>query len=189
MSAIAVFLLQSALIVGVFPSVWYVTPLRRVLPLAVFQILIGIALGPSLFGGWSAILFPPGGMSALVTVANLGLVVFAFVLGLHLDSSIFRADRGRSFALVSLGSIVVPVACGALAGTWIAGLFPDALGTHASVHQFASGIGICIGVTALPVLAAILKEMGPLSTRIGKQALGYAAVNDFSSLSRTAKRR
>ena len=43
---------------------------------------------------------------------------------------------------------------------------------------FAIAIGICIGVTALPVLGAILREMDLLGRRIGHFALGIAAVND-----------
>ena len=43
---------------------------------------------------------------------------------------------------------------------------------------FATAIGICIGVTALPVLGAILREMDLLGRKIGDLALGIAAVND-----------
>ena len=38
--------------------------------------------------------------------------------------------------------------------------------------------GICIGMTALPVLGALLNEMGLLGRRIGHLALGIAGIND-----------
>lgn len=181
MSQIFVFFLQATLVVGVPPILWYLTPIRRLVPLAVLQILIGIALGPSLLGRVSPdafqALFPPDGFASLETVSNLAIVLFAFALGLHLDPATF-AGRGRAFALLSTGSILVPVTFGIGAGIWIWSLYPDALGTEASLWEFAAGIGICIGVTALPVLAAILTEMNLLKSRLGQQALGCAAVND-----------
>jgi hypothetical protein len=39
-------------------------------------------------------------------------------------------------------------------------------------------VAVCIAVTALPVLAAILREMGLIGTRLGQTALALAAVND-----------
>jgi Kef-type K+ transport system membrane component KefB/GT2 family glycosyltransferase len=170
-------------IVGLIPVLWYLTPIRRLVPLVVFQIIAGIALGPSILGRLEpeifTTLFPPAGFTALYAIANLGLVVFAFVLGLHLDYSALFSRRGNSFVLISTSSIAVPLLIGVAAGAWIGELFPDVSGPHAGKMQFAAAIGICIGVTALPVLAAILIEMKLLPTRIGQQALGYAAVNDF----------
>jgi Kef-type K+ transport system membrane component KefB len=43
---------------------------------------------------------------------------------------------------------------------------------------FAMAIGIATGVTALPVLGAILREMDLLGRRLGDLALGIAAVNN-----------
>jgi Kef-type K+ transport system membrane component KefB/GT2 family glycosyltransferase len=176
-------LIQAAVIVGLPPVLWYLTPVRRLVPLAVFQIIAGITLGPSVLGRLEpeifTTLFPPAGFTALYAISDLGLVVFAFVLGLHLDYSTLFSRRGKTFALVSTSSLAVPLLIGVAAGAWIGGLFPDASGPHAGKMQFAAAIGICVAVTALPVLAAILIEMKLLHTRIGQQALGYAAVNDF----------
>ena len=176
-----VFLVQATIVVGLPPILWYCTPLRRLVPLAVFQILMGIALGPSLLGwlapGVFATLFPAAGFVPLVTVANLAIVLFAFAVGVHLDFASL-AGRGRSFAFLSGGSILVPVAFGVASGYLMLRLYPAALGPQATAWEFAAGIGICVGVTALPVLAAILAELRLLQTRIGQQALGCAAVND-----------
>ena len=43
---------------------------------------------------------------------------------------------------------------------------------------FAAAIGVCAGVTALPVLGAILVQLGWLKRRIGQLALACAALND-----------
>ena len=45
---------------------------------------------------------------------------------------------------------------------------------------FATGIAICTGVTALPVLSAILLEMDLLASRIGQLAIAIAAANDMA---------
>ena len=177
-----VFLIQTAIVVGVPPIIWYLTPVRRGhVPLAVLQILTGIALGPSLLGWLSPeafqLLFPASSFGSLTMVANFAVVLFAFALGLHIDVSAF-AGRGRAFALLSASSILVPVGLGVCAGILIWSLYPNAVGAEAGYWEFASGIGICIGVTALPVLAAILTEMKLLKSRVGQQALACAAVND-----------
>ena len=72
----------------------------------------------------------------------------------------------------------MPTAAGFLGGLWIAVHQPGELGVGISPVAFATAFGICIGVTALPVLGAILREMDLLGRRIGSYALGIAAVND-----------
>jgi Kef-type K+ transport system membrane component KefB len=55
---------------------------------------------------------------------------------------------------------------------------PGLVGPEASVPVFAAAIGICLAVTALPVLAALLKEMKIVHSDLGQQALGFAAMTD-----------
>lgn len=105
------------------------------------------------------------------------MLLFGFVTGLHLEADAFLG-RGRSFALVAGASVAVPTAAGFLGGLWIAVQQPTELGGGIGPIEFAIAIGICIGVTALPVLGAILREMDLLGGRIGSYALGIAAVND-----------
>ena len=177
------FALQVAIIIGLAPTIWYLTPIRRVLPLAVLQILVGIALGPSLLGRISPpamqALFPAGSLPALGAIADAAIVLFALTIGLHLDLSILL-QRGRGFARVCTGSIVLPVLLGVACGLWIALMFPEAVGLHASTLRFACGMGICFGVTALPVLASILSDMGLIGSRLGQMALACATVSDIA---------
>src|SRR6266851_3333014 len=75
--------------------------------------------------------------------------------------------------------VVVQILVGvALGGLWIITHQPAELIGGVNPLAFATAIGICIGVTALPVLGAILREMDLLGRRIGNYALGIAAVND-----------
>src|SRR5207302_6055517 len=86
--------------------------------------------------------------------------------------------RGGAFAIVAGASVAVPTAAGFIGGLWIIARQPAELGGGVGAVGFATAIGICIGVTALPVLGAILREMDLLGRRIGNYALGIAAVND-----------
>ncbi|PWC43559.1 cation:proton antiporter [Azospirillum sp. TSO22-1] len=175
------FLVQAILLIAVPFLLWRLSGIRRVAPMVVIQILFGVALGPSLLGWvapnlWEA-LFAPKILAPLSGLSWLAVVLFAFLTGLHLDVTEFRG-KSRAFVAVSLSSLVVPTLLGTGLGWWIAGALPGMAGPAASPALFAVGFGVCLGVTALPVLGAILREMGLIEQRVGRLALGYAAVND-----------
>ena len=183
MSPELIFLIQ-ALAILVFPvMVWRGLFLRGAVPLVVVQILVGVALGPTLFGRLAPDLyhmfFNPKTLTPLWGVASIAVLLFGFVTGLHLETSSFRG-RGRAFALVAGASVGVPTAAGFFGGLWIAAHQPGAIAGGLSPYAFGTAFGICIGVTALPVLGAILREMNLLGGKIGNYALGIAAINDAS---------
>jgi Kef-type K+ transport system membrane component KefB len=105
------------------------------------------------------------------------VLLFAFLTGLHVDIDTVRG-RGRAFAAISAASVVIPSSLGVVVGLLIGIRHPAALGARHDLIQFACAIGICLGVTALPVLGAILSEMDVLGSKIADLALGIAAVND-----------
>lgn len=176
-----VFLIQALLLIVVPFALWRAAGVRRVAPMVVVQILFGIALGPSLLGrvapeAWGTLFGPPA-LGPLVGLSWLAVVFFAFLTGLHLDVADMRG-RGRAVAAVSLSSMIVPTIAGTGAGVWVADAFPAMAGPAATPVLFAAGFGVCLGVTALPVLGAILREMGLTATPLGTLALACAAVND-----------
>ncbi len=152
--------------------------LRRVIPLAVLQVLIGIALGPSLFGRLapqlSSTIFRPETIAPLSGLASIAVLLFSFVTGLHLDLSRLRG-RTSALGMIAASSLLLPFVSGCAAGAWIAGWDATA-GAHPI--GFAVAIGICTSVTAIPVLSAILREMGLLADHVGQTALSLAAIND-----------
>src|SRR6266700_6757493 len=176
-----IFLVQALAILVLPVAVWRVLRLRGTVPLVVVQILVGVALGPTLFGRLAPetyhLFFNPATLTPLWGVASIAVLLFGFVTGLHLDPADFLG-RGRAFALVAGASVAVPTAAGFLGGLWIIAHQPSELMGGINPLGFATAIGICIGVTALPVLGAILREMDLLGRRIGNYALGIAAVND-----------
>jgi len=173
------FLLVALAVVVAPYLVWRVPAVRRVAPLAVVQIMAGVLLGPSGLGLMLPALhhavFTGPVLAQLDGVATAGVLLYVFVTGLHLHPATLRTE-GRRLGSVAAGSVLVPLALGAAAGWWMAGIDPGA--ASAGLPGFVASVAICIAVTALPVLAAILREMGLLGTRIGQTGLAVAALND-----------
>jgi len=142
-------------------------------PPVVGEIIAGILLGPTLFGGKiTTTLFPLTLRPALSALANLGVVLFMFVVGYELDLRLIRG-RERVAASVSVSSIILPLSLGAGLGVWLAS-------RHHVRHvlPFALFVGTAMAVTAFPVLARILTDRGMHRTRIGGLALASAAIDD-----------
>ena len=142
-------------------------------PPVIGEILAGVLIGPTLFGTVvSDRLFPTEVRPALTGLANVGLVLFMFIIGYELDHGLVR-DRKRVAISVSIGSIVVPLGLGIALATWLAG-------RHAVPHvlPFALFMGAAMAVTAFPVLARILADRGMLRTEVGGLALAGGAVDD-----------
>jgi Kef-type K+ transport system membrane component KefB len=181
MTSELIFLLQAFVIITVPFALSRLLRLDGMVPLVVIQILLGIAFGPSLFGRIAppvyGMLFNASTLAPLSGAASIAVLFFGFITGLHLDVDSFRG-RGNAFAAIAAASVIVPTALGVAAGLLLAIRHPGELGPRGDFFTFGSAIGICLGVTALPVLGAVLREMGLLGQRIGSLALGIAAVND-----------
>ena len=142
-------------------------------PQVIGEILAGILLGPTFFHGHlTKTLFPTPLISPLTALADLGLVLFMFVVGYDVDLRLIRG-RERVAVGVSTGSLILPLIGGSLLGIWLAHRNHV---TH--VSTFALFIGTAMAATAFPVLARILTERGLHRTRIGGLALASAAIAD-----------
>ena len=152
-------------------------------PPVIGEILAGILLGPSLLGSvWfsSWFGFSPGGelfpadvRPALKALANVGLVLFMFVVGMELDQKLVRG-KGRVAAGVSLGSMLLPFGLGCGVALWLA----DQHAAHNKTLAFVLFFGAAMSATAFPVLARILTDRGMQRTELGGLALASAAVID-----------
>lgn len=178
-----IFLVQALTVVALPVALLRLSGLKGVVPLVVVQVATGIALGPSLLGRLApecySLFANPTSLASLSGIGSVAVLVFGLITGLHLDPSIFR-DHSRTTSVVAAASVVVPATLGFLAGYWIIARHPEELSPGISPAQLAAAIGICTGVTALPVLGAILGEMKLLGHRIGHLALGAAGFNDMA---------
>jgi len=150
-------------------------------PQVVGEMIAGIVLGPSLLG-WLApslhqSLFPDASLATLGMVGQLGLVFYMFLIGASLDLGHLRSN-GSMALVTSLTSIAIPFA----AGVTLALIFytPLALPTTSRL-AFALFLGVCLSITAFPVLARILAELDLLPTRLGTVAISCAAVDDVTA--------
>ncbi|MDX3380111.1 cation:proton antiporter [Streptomyces niveiscabiei] len=142
-------------------------------PPVIGEIIGGILLGPTLFdGAITSALFPAAVRPSLTDLADIGVCVFMFLVGLEFNRDLLRG-QGRIAASVSLSAIVLPFSLGALLALHLAADHPtdDRL-------AFVLFLGTAMSVTAFPVLARILTDKGLISTPIGGLALASAAVDD-----------
>ena len=169
----ATILLDLALILALARVVGWVFA-RLGMPPVVGEILAGVILGPSIFGpAFSARLFPPAQVPYLSLLANIGLVLFMFVVGLELDISLVRG-RGRVAFSVSIASIVLPFTLGIALATYL----PASQNPQGEFWPFALFVGAAMSVTAFPVLARILTDRNMHHTSTGTLAMACAATDD-----------
>lgn len=141
------------------------------------EIIGGLLLGPSALGlVWPQAgrwLFQADVLDSLNKAAQLGLVVFMFLLGCELRTD--RIERPRTVVAGLIGGMGLPFVVGA--GIALAA-GPMLLGEGASTTGHALFFGLALAITALPVLARILVDLGLDRTGVGALSLSTAAIGD-----------
>jgi Kef-type K+ transport system membrane component KefB len=149
-------------------------------PPVVSEMVTGVVLGPSVFGAllpaWQAALFPAASMPVLFVVAQLGLALYMFLVGVEFRVDLFR-QRVPSAVSVSTTGIVVPFSLGALIAMAI---HADGtmFGGAVTAAQGALYLGAAMSITAFPMLARIVHERGLSGTSLGTLALAAGAIDD-----------
>jgi Kef-type K+ transport system membrane component KefB len=150
-------------------------------PRVVGEIAGGLLLGPLVLGQVAprsfAALFPHGSLGLLEGVSRVGLILFLSVIGAELDIAAIRRNT-RGVVATMAGSVLVPFAMGCAIAPLLWLRFP----AHGGFTGFALFTGIAMSITALPVLASILRDRAsigrPVSHEIAAVALLSAAGND-----------
>ncbi|MCO1654438.1 cation:proton antiporter [Pseudonocardia sp. S2-4] len=156
--------------------------LRLGQPAVIGEIVAGIALGPTLLGllpgDLDALLFPTEVRPHLSVIAQLGLALFMFIVGLEVDLGLIRG-RGRAAGTVATGAMVLPLVLGAAVALV---LYPhhdtNADGEPIPQLAFVLFLGVAMSITALPVLARILTERRMHRIPTGVLALACAVIDD-----------
>jgi Kef-type K+ transport system membrane component KefB len=150
-------------------------------PPVIGEVVSGILLGPSLLGrvapGVESYLFPDSARPALGVVAQLGVILYMFVVGLEFDAGSLRR-RAAPFVFISQASIAVPFLLGLGLATLI---YPELSQPGVAFIAFAMFMGIAMSITAFPVLARILTDRALSRTDLGVAALTCAAVDDVTA--------
>ena len=146
----------------------------------VSEMVAGVLLGPSLFGlvapEAQAWIFPKASMPVLFAIAQVGLVLYMFIVGLEFDVQVMLS-RVRGALVVSWIGVVVPVVLGGMAAVALR----DGAPLLADTVSLASGalyLGAAMSITAIPVLARIIHEKGIARTRLGTLTLAAGASDD-----------
>jgi len=141
----------------------------------------GIALGPSLLGRASpdayAFLLPPPIVPLLNVVAQAGIAIYMFLVGLELNVDRVRW-RARATIAISNAGIVAPFLLGVALAIY---LYPRLSTSAVPFTSFALFVGTAMSITAFPVLARILSDRRLTETDLGAVALTCAAVDDASA--------
>ncbi|MFD4420184.1 cation:proton antiporter [Agromyces sp. NPDC058484] len=129
-------------------------------PLVVFEIVLGLLLGPAILG-WIV----PDDFAEFF--ADFGLAMLFFLAGNEID---FRTIRGRPLSRAAIGWII-----SLAAGIGLAAL----IAPHLSAAAF---VGIALTSTALGTIMPILRDSGDLRTPFGAAVIALGAVGEFGPL-------
>jgi Kef-type K+ transport system membrane component KefB len=148
-------------------------------PTVIGEILAGVLLGPSILGSVapqiSAALFQGPQTQLLGSLAWLGSVFLLLVAGTEVNLATLIQER-RVVAFTSLVGIAVPFSVGLILGL---NLPEHYLIAPERRILFSLFIGTALSISAIPLVAKILMDLGLLRTNVGQTILGSAIVNDL----------
>jgi len=149
-------------------------------PQVIGEMIAGVILGPSLLGTLAPdlqlFLFPPESKQLLYVVAQTGIAIYMFLVGLDFRSDDFKAHAPSAVA-VSVSGIVVPFIV-AIVATPLLQQVPGLFSAGVSQFNATLFLGAAIAITAFPVLARIIHDRNLAGTLIATQALSAAAIGD-----------
>lgn len=150
-------------------------------PQVIGEMIAGLMLGPSFLGriapGAAAYLLPNQVAPYLSVLAQIGVILYMFLVGVELDTTLL-GRRSHASVAISHASIIAPFLLGSGLALW---LYPRLATADIPFTVFALFIGVAMSITAFPVLARILTDRRMHQSRMGTIALGCAAVDDVTA--------
>lgn len=150
-------------------------------PPVIGEVAAGILLGPSFLGwiwpGAAAFVLPPMVAPYLGVIAQLGVILYMFLVGLELNAGFLRQHAHVTVA-ISHASIVAPFLLG---GALALVLYPRYSTSAVPFTSFALFVGVAMAITAFPVLARILTDRRMQNTQLGTIAIACAATDDVTA--------
>jgi K+:H+ antiporter len=150
-------------------------------PPVIGEVVAGILLGPSFLGRIAPeiadFLLPASVAPFLSVIAQLGVVLYMFLVGLELNAELLHS-RAQATLAISHASIVVPFVLGSALSL---GLYATLAAGGVPFTSFALFMGVAMSITAFPVLARILTDHRMAKTELGVIALSCAATDDVTA--------
>ena len=151
-------------------------------PSVIGELLAGIVLGPSVFGKiWPAgfewfLPDDPAQSAALLAVSWVGVALLLLVTGFETDPTLIRR-MGAAVAYVGTGSLGIPL----VVGFGIGMVLPDSfIGTEDDRVLLAMFMAVALSISALPVIAKILSELGLMRRNFGQLILAAGMLDDVA---------
>lgn len=150
-------------------------------PAVIGELGAGLLVGPSVLGrvapDVAAWLFPGGVVESamLLAVAWLGIFLLLIVTGFETDLGLLRR-LGRPAVNVSTGSLILPLGLGLGLGWVMPAMF---FGEAGGRLGFALFMGVAMSISALPVVAKILSDMGLMRRNFGQITVAAGMANDL----------
>lgn len=183
MDTIIAGVIGAAALVLVVSSLFGVVARRCGQPAVVGQVLAGILLGPSclgrLPGHLTDRLFPHQVLPFLNVISQIAVAIFMFVVGYELSPQ-FSRKNCRPAVLVAAAALIIPFAL----GSGSAVLFRADLAGLGQAHfgrSFVLFMGVATAITALPVLASIVRERDIAGTTAGTISTTAAGIMDVAA--------
>lgn len=151
-------------------------------PSVIGEILAGVLLGPSVLEAvapsWAVWTIPqnPTQGYLLEMVSLVGVMLILLVTGFETDLALIR-QKLRTALSASAGGLTLPLICGLLLGLWIPA---DLIGPDGDRLVFALFLAAALSITALPVLAKLLRDLGLIRRDLGQTMLAIAMIDDIT---------
>ncbi|MFV8753492.1 cation:proton antiporter [Nannocystaceae bacterium ST9] len=143
------------------------------------EILAGLLLGPSalglLFPELSTQIFHPSTSTIFVGIAQIGLILLMFQIGLEFEFGEQLGQRKVSVVAVSLAGLLLPFLAGYFTAPWFHEQLAD---PRPSLLGFRLFFAVAMSITAIPILGRIFMELGLSHTRTAALVIGSAAIDD-----------
>ncbi|PWI18286.1 cation/H(+) antiporter [Streptomyces sp. Act143] len=141
------------------PLLAYGISRRLPVPLVIFEILLGILVGPDVLG-WA------GDGQVIDTLSDLGLAMLIFLAGYEIEFDKVRGDTLRR----SLWAWLIALVVGLTLASALTGL---SKGVY---------LGTALTSTALGTILPVLRDAGHLHTRFGSVMMAFGAVGEFGPI-------
>lgn len=179
---IQLFIIQATIII-VFCRILHLPLSYLNQPRVIAEVIGGILLGPSVMmriPGFQQSIFPTESMPVLSNVANLGLIIFLFLVALELDVRLFTKNWKIAVS-VGFAGMALPFALGVAIAWGLYNQFRTDEGiTDISFGVYALFVGTALAITAFPVLCRILTELNLLGSSVGVTVLAAGIGNDVT---------